>query len=227
MPAYLAAPTDCNPAAVNTSPVNENIGFIDSSLRATRAYELADSFRSRGIPVVLGGMHPSCCPEEALSHADAVVVGEAEGVWPDVVAAAQRGNLQGVYRRSGFASLSALKRPRRELLSRGRYATLNAVQATRGCPHHCSFCSVSAYSQHTQRQRPSQEVVEEIRSFPERFFLFGDDNLTADPVFASALMVGLKPLLKRLGHAEIPNPSPRAVFRSPSDWERRAERQAW
>jgi radical SAM superfamily enzyme YgiQ (UPF0313 family) len=163
---------------------------------APRAYEIAQRFRQRRIPVVLGGVHPTLCPEEAIRHADAIVVGEAEGVWRQVVADAFAGQLQGTYRNE-LPPLCGLKRPPRHLLSAGKYATINAVQATRGCPHGCDFCAIAAFNRHTQRRRPVEEVIAEIQELPSRGFMFVDDNLTADRDYAKTLFAALKPLRKR------------------------------
>ncbi len=172
------------------------VGITCMTALAPRAYEIAQRFRSRHIPVVLGGVHPTLCPEEAARHADAIVVGEAEGVWGQVVADASAGRLQGMYRNE-LPPLDGLKRPPRHLLSAGKYATINAVQATRGCPHGCDFCAIAAFNRHTQRRRPVEEVIAEIRDLPSRGFMFVDDNLTADRDYAESLFTALKPLRKR------------------------------
>jgi len=172
------------------------VGITCMTAIAPRAYEIARRFRARRIPVVLGGVHPTLCPEEAIRHADAIVVGEAEGVWGNVVADALAGRLQGIYRNEQ-PPLVGLKRPPRHLMSTGKYATVNAVQATRGCPHGCDFCAIAAFNNHTQRQRPVEEVVAEIKDLPSRGFMFVDDNLTADRDYAKRLFTALKPLRKR------------------------------
>lgn len=172
------------------------VGITCMTALAPRAYELADRFRSLGTPVVLGGMHPTFLPEEALRHADAVVAGEAEGVWPRVVEAARGGRPSGVHRSETPPDLAGQRRAPRSLLARKGYATLQAVQATRGCPHRCNFCSVSAFHEGRQRQRPVEEVIAEVADLPERSFLFVDDNLTADREYAAALFDGLAPLGK-------------------------------
>ncbi|MFB3789586.1 MAG: radical SAM protein [bacterium] len=171
-------------------------GITCMTALAPRAYEIADAFRARGVPVVLGGMHPTFCPEEALSHADAVVAGEAEGIWPRVVEDARNGRLHGIYRAEKPSELAGLRRPPAHLLKKGRYSTW-AVQATRGCPHQCAFCAVSAFHRHQHRRRPVDEVTREAAAIPARFFIFVDDNLTADRDYARALFSRLAPLNKR------------------------------
>ena len=173
------------------------VGITCMTAAAPRAYELARRFRSRGIPVVLGGMHPTFRPDEALRHADAVCVGDAESIWPRIVADAAAGRLRGIYRADAPPSLSGLCRLPRHLLKRSRYGTVQAVQATRGCPNRCAFCAVSAFHGGGFRQRPIGEVVAEIASLPERFFVFVDDSLTADLDYARELFAALRPLNKR------------------------------
>lgn len=170
------------------------IGFMTAL--APRAYAIADRFRARGIPVVFGGMHPTLCPDEAAEHADALVLGDAEGIWPQVVADAAKGRLRLRYRAPERADLRGLKVPPRELLDPARYATTYAVQATRGCPHACDFCAVSAFHHACQKQRPVDEVIAEVARIPDRFFLFVDDNLTADREYARQLFTALAPLRK-------------------------------
>lgn len=172
------------------------VGITCMTAAAPRAYEIARHFRGRGIPVVLGGMHPTLCPDEAIQHADAIVTGDAEGVWQKVLADVSRGCLEGIYRNEQQRFLAGLKRPPRHLLSAQEYATINAVQATRGCPHGCDFCAIAAFNGRTQRQRPVEEVIAEVKDLHGRMFIFVDDNLTADPEYAKKLFTALKPLRK-------------------------------
>ncbi|MCX7426488.1 MAG: radical SAM protein [Planctomycetia bacterium] len=172
------------------------VGITCMTAAAPRAYEIARRFRRRLIPVVLGGMHPTLCPAEAIRHADAIVVGEAEGIWRKVVEDACEGRLKGVYRNER-PPLGGLKRPRRDLLPAGKHAGISAVQATRGCPHGCDFCAVAAFNGHTQRQRPVEEVIAEIKDLPSCGLIFVDDNLTADRDYAKRLFAALRPLGKR------------------------------
>jgi len=172
------------------------VGITCMTALAPRAYAIARQFRERGVPVVLGGMHPTLCPEEAVRHADAIVVGEAEGVWCRVVADASNGRLQGIYRNEQ-PELAGLKQPPRHLLPAAKYAPIGSVQATRGCPHGCDFCAIAAFNKRSQRQRPVHEVIAEVNSLPGRTFIFVDDNLTADREYARAMFSALRALPKR------------------------------
>jgi radical SAM superfamily enzyme YgiQ (UPF0313 family) len=173
------------------------VGITCMTATAPRAYEIADRFRARGVPVVLGGMHPTFCPDEAAQHADAVVLGEAEGLWPQVVNDVRQKRLQRFYRHATPPDLRGLKPLPRHLLASRRYATAQAVQATRGCPHGCDFCAVAAFHQRTHRCRPVDEVVREVAELRGRFFVFVDDNLVANRAYALALFKALRPLHKR------------------------------
>jgi hypothetical protein len=118
------------------------IGISAITGTATRAYELADQFRRRGIPVVLGGVHPTLMPEEAAEHADAVVTGYAERSWPQLLRDFAAGRMQPRYRQEDDFSLAGLRPARRDMLSAGRYKAFHTIEATRGCTHQCEFCVV-------------------------------------------------------------------------------------
>ena len=173
---------------------------------ADRAYELADRFREHGVPVVLGGSHASAIPEEALEHADAVVVGEAEGAWELLLEDFRRGGraaLRRLYRAGTRPDLASLGFPDLEAVRRsGQYAITNLFNITRGCPHNCSFCSVTRMLGRKVRCRPVEAVVREIAaplerlerpSLRERFHVFVDDNIMANKGYAKRLFRALIP----------------------------------
>jgi len=163
---------------------------------ARRAYQIASHFRRRGVPVVMGGHHPSLLPEEALEHADAIVIGDAEGLWPRVVEDAAQGSLQRVYRQDAPPPLRGLM-PDRSIFRGKPYAGLTLVQSGRGCRFHCEFCSVHAFYHSTLRQRPAQEVVEDLRRAGGREVFFVDDNLFYDVDSAVRLFEAITPLRLR------------------------------
>lgn len=173
------------------------VGITCMTALAPRAYEIADQFLKRNIPVVLGGMHPTLSPNEAIQHATAVVAGDAEGIWPTVIADAQNKRLGGIYKNKTPHGLKGIKHPPRQLLDKKNYSTVHATQATRGCPHGCEICAVAAFHNKTHRQRPVEEVVAEIKDIPDRFIMFVDDNLTADRDYARRLFKALTPLKKQ------------------------------
>jgi len=171
------------------------VGISFMTFNAPRAYEIADAFRRKGRPVVLGGYHPTFRPDEARRHADAVCVGEAEANVERLVGDFLAGRLRPLYD-EGPADLSALRRPDRNLVSRGRYAWVDAIQATRGCPHGCTFCSISSFFGRRFRTRPVDDVVDELCGLGRRI-LFLDDNLTVDADYARELFARMIPLGKR------------------------------
>lgn len=191
------------------------VGLSAQTPVAPRAYQIADAFRKRGVPVVMGGVHASTLPDEALGHVDAVIIGEGEFVWPEVLADLEAGTLQKTYSGGVDHSLVGLPWPRRELLTASKYMPLTLVETTRGCPHQCDFCGVSKFFGHRYRKRPPGEILAELaplfgggfrhgwgRSlarhgqdlpyFAERRLLyFIDSNFAADRSHAGAIMEGL------------------------------------
>lgn len=206
---YLAAHT---PEGVDVKIIDESVEPIDftqipdlvgiSTMTATapRAYDIADMYRSRGAKVVLGGIHASMVPSEALGHADAVVTGEAEEIWPTVVADAQDGRLQSIYRSEEFPDFDRPLLPRRDLIDAKRYWSANVVQTARGCPHHCNFCSVTTFNGRRVRMRAVDSVLEEVETLArgnlmrKRVVPFIDDNIAASPRRAKELFKALIPM---------------------------------
>lgn len=151
------------------------VGITAFTSVVNRAYEVATGYRERGVPVVMGGIHASMCPDEARQFVDAVVVGEAETVWAEVLADAEAKRLAPVYRGT-LAELSGTPRPRRDLFHPGN--RLASVQTSRGCPMDCEFCSVPAFNGRCYRRRPPEEVLDELETIPGRqMTFFVDDNL--------------------------------------------------
>jgi len=160
---------------------------------ARRAYQVADRFRKRGIRVVMGGYHPTLLPDEALGHADAIVKGDAEGVWGQVVADARADRLRRIYEDDGFPPLDG-PLPDRSIFDGKKYAPVGLVQFGRGCRFNCTFCSIRAFYGNNLRQRPIDDVVEDIRCSGKRHIFLVDDNLFVDRDKARALFEALVPL---------------------------------
>lgn len=187
-PLSLMVLAGLTPAEWEVTIVDENLGVPDYDRRprpdlvgitaftsqANRAYELAAHFRSLGIPVVMGGIHATMCLDEVLERVDSVVVGEAEGIWTQVLDDVRRGSLKRRYE-GGHPDINHFIPARHDLLP-GKYA-FGAIQTTRGCPLNCSFCSVTTFNGAQYRQRPVEDVVREFRSIPEKRVLVVDDNL--------------------------------------------------
>jgi radical SAM superfamily enzyme YgiQ (UPF0313 family) len=166
------------------------------TMNSLRAYEITDRFRSRGIPVLMGGPHTSFHGEEAAEHCDAVCLGEGEAVWPRMLEDAAAGRLEKIYRPDRLSELKQLPTPRYELMDLGRYGFFKtfSVQSSRGCPFRCEFCSERLYLGESYRYRPSEEVVEEIRRVGTRNVLFADSNFAGNIKHTMELMEALIPL---------------------------------
>jgi len=186
--------TDENVTAIDFQEETDLVGITVQTITAQRAYEIADTFRARGVKVILGGSHPSALPEEASQHADAVVIGEAEEIWSKVLKDFKGNKLQRVYRQHGRPSLVNLPIPRRDLFTKGAYYVPNTLSTTRGCPYACSFCSVTSFFGHTYRCRPVEEVLKEIETLGHsKLIAFVDDNIFGNPRFAKELFRALVP----------------------------------
>jgi len=155
-------------------PRPDLVGITAFTSQANRAYEVAAHFHRLGVPVVMGGIHATMCLDEVSAHVDAVVTGEAEGVWAKVLDDARHGRLQRRYE-GGLADIGHVPPARHDLTAKG-YA-FGAIQTTRGCPLNCSFCSVTAFNGARYRQRPVADVVREFQSIREKYVLVVDDNL--------------------------------------------------
>jgi radical SAM superfamily enzyme YgiQ (UPF0313 family) len=180
------------------------VGITVLTKTALRAYQIADAYRKKGVSVVLGGIHPTALPDEAKEHADSVVIGEAEEIWPHLVEDARTGNLKPFYRQDDFTDPLKIPRPRRDVLPPRGYFPLDVIQITRGCPFHCEFCSVRKFFGDTYRFRPIPDVIEEVRSLSHRLIMFNDDNIIGNLSYSKELLKALIPLKKRwIGQASL------------------------
>ncbi|MDP6933296.1 MAG: hypothetical protein QGG40_10290, partial [Myxococcota bacterium] len=167
----------CTPPDVDIRMVDEYCEPIDYDVSTdlvalsaktscvARAYQVAAEFRARGIPVVLGGIHGSLRPDEALEHVDCVVTGEAETLWPTVVEDFRAGKLEARYDADGFPPMDRVPAPRWPTGPGGRYL-FQQIQTTRGCPFQCRFCSVPDISGQAFRFKPVDRVLGELAAMP-------------------------------------------------------------
>jgi radical SAM superfamily enzyme YgiQ (UPF0313 family) len=179
------------------------VGISCMTSNASRAYSLAREYRKRGRAVVLGGVHPTLLPDEALQHCDAVVVGEAEGVWEQVVTDAKAGKLQRLYHRP-YPSLDRYVGMGNRRNTKKRLFDVVPVMTTRGCPYSCEFCCVHDIFGRRIRHVPVDNVVRDIEESGGKIFIFLDDNIIGDPVYAKQLFRAIKPLkIKWVGQASL------------------------
>jgi radical SAM superfamily enzyme YgiQ (UPF0313 family) len=171
------------------------VGISSLSAQIGEAYELADRYRDLGVPVVLGGLHVTAMPEEASQHADAVVIGEGEAAWPEVLKDAESGELGHTYRASGDYSLENAPLPAYHLLDPSNYNRL-IVQTSRGCPFRCEFCASSILLTKRYKQKPIAKVLAEIdriKSLWRRPFIeLADDNAFVNRRYWKELLPELK-----------------------------------
>lgn len=170
------------------------VGISVDSKTARRSYDIAAAYRQRGVKVVLGGIHPTALPEEASQYADAVVVGEAEDLWPSVVDDFKQGRLQRLYQ-GPWPNLAGKPNARRDLFTSKKYIPFQVVQTMRGCPYPCEFCSVSTANGTTMRFRPADEVIRELEGL-SKLIMFGDDNVMIHRKYSAELFERMIPLRK-------------------------------
>ncbi|MFQ5559681.1 MAG: radical SAM protein [Nitrospinota bacterium] len=175
------------------------VGISVRTMFALRAYTISENFRKKGAKTVLGGIHPSVCPEEALKYADSVVIGEAEMVWPTLLSDAEGGTLKKRYQADTKADLSTSPQVSRGGISQQEYFA-DIVQTTKGCPFTCEFCSVYYFDGQTIRNKPVEKVVAEIREISEKkqgmkksSIFFADDNIISNKKYARELFTALIP----------------------------------
>jgi radical SAM superfamily enzyme YgiQ (UPF0313 family) len=173
------------------------VGISVQTGMAARAFELADRLRARGVPVVLGGPHVTMFPESCRAHADCLVHGEADDLWPEVLMDLASGSLRPEYLAETPPDLQIHRPVSKASLRKNRYFTTNLLQTGRGCPYQCDFCNVHVLNGRVLRQRRIDDIVDEIRRFradDQRIFFFVDDSINADPAFALDLFNQLIPL---------------------------------
>jgi len=169
------------------------IGISCMTSNAYRGYRIADAFREKGKIVVMGGVHPSLLPDEALAHANAVVIGEAEGVWENILEDIESNNLQRIYHEPN-PDLDRYIPKDFSTLPKKRFYNLIPIQTTRGCPYNCDFCCVSDIFGKKIKHIPVKNVVKDIEASGSRNYIFLDDNIIGDPKYARELFKALIPL---------------------------------
>jgi radical SAM superfamily enzyme YgiQ (UPF0313 family) len=183
---------------------DENIETIDFDIKAdlvgisamtsyvNRGYEIADTFRAKGIPVVMGGVHPSFMPQEALKHSDAVVIGEVELVIDKLLDDLKAGTMRGTYKSDKLVPMVGMKMPRYDLLKKHRYVNKTFVQTSRGCHQGCTFCAEPLMNGLKFRYRPVDEVIHEMENCGSRVISINDADFFGTPERPKEVMRALK-----------------------------------
>ena len=173
------------------------VGLGAMTTQAVRAYQLADAYRALGVPVILGGIHASAIPEEAMRHATIVCKGDAEGTLPFAMRDLEAGTAKPVYDWRAHPD-ETIATPRKDLLNPKEYLVFNPIQTTRGCPHNCNFCTVPAVFGRRFRQRRIDDIVAEMQWAKEHFktgvFIFSDDDVAGNQAWAMDLFQAIEPL---------------------------------
>ncbi|HTX87806.1 MAG TPA: radical SAM protein [Bacteroidales bacterium] len=188
---------------INLDEECDLVGISCMTANSPRAYELAYEFRKRGKTVIMGGVHPTILPEEAAQHADAVVIGEAEGVWEEVLRDFSSGTLKPKYHNPSPDLDQYIPKDFSKIL-KNRLFNLIPIMSTRGCPYQCDFCCVTDLFGKTIRHIPVKNIVKDIETSGGRNFMFLDDNIIGHPKYAKELFRALIPLkIKWVGQASI------------------------
>ena len=173
------------------------VGIGAMTTQAKRAYALADEYHRLGVKVIMGGIHPSAMPDEALKHCDAVCKGDAESTLPYALEDLASGvGLKQIYDRKDYPE-APIATPRKDLLDPADYLVYNPIQTTRGCCHDCSFCTTPAVFGRRFRQRDIGDIVDEMKAAQEtgsNFFIFSDDNFAGNHNWALELCNAIEPL---------------------------------
>lgn len=169
------------------------VGITVETYTARSAYRIAEMYRSRGIKVVMGGYHPTFLPEESLQYADAVVIGDAEEAWPQLLIDFKNGEMKRTYKGSGTTNLKGII-PDRSIFKGKKYGPVHMVQFGRGCRYNCDFCSIKTFYGDYLAQRPVEDVVKEIKGLKHKHLFIVDDNIFSYKEKARELFKALIPL---------------------------------
>ena len=196
-PGFEVSVVDEAAEEINFDEQLDLVGISCTTTVAQRAYKIATEYRERNVKVVMGGTHPTLIPDEAIKYADSVCIGEAEGLWEEVIADFKEGKLKRFYRNDGYCSLEGLRIPRRDLLKSKHYLPIDGIQTARGCPFACDFCAVTTVFGHKYRHRPIADVLAEVETLKRRYLFFYDDNIVGNPRRSKELFRALIPYKKR------------------------------
>src|ERR1700746_228379 len=189
---YEVVLTDENIETIDFDLKAELVGISAMTSYVNRGYEIADQFRAKGVPVVMGGVHPSFMPQEALKHCDAVVIGEVELVIDRLLDDLRRGSMRGLYKSDVLHPMVGMPMPRYDLLKKHRYVNRTFVQTSRGCHQGCTFCAEPLMNGLKFRYRPVDEVIHEMESCGARTISINDADFFGTPERPKEVMRALK-----------------------------------
>ena len=179
------------------------VGISCMTANAPRAYELCQEFKKRGKTIILGGVHPTILPDEAMQHADCVVVGEAEGVWQKLLKDFQNNNLKRKYHDPAPDLGKYVPKDFNKIVKKGLFNII-PIMTSRGCPYNCEFCCVTNLFGKKIRHIPIENIVKDIQNSGAKNFMFLDDNIIGHPKYAKALFKAIKPLkIRWVGQASV------------------------
>src|SRR5580658_8479875 len=189
---YEVVLTDENIETIDFDLQTDLVGISAMTSYVNRGYEVADQFRAKGVPVVMGGVHPSFMPQEALKHCDAVVVGEVELVIDKLLDDLKHGSMRGTYKSDVLHPMVGMAMPRYDLLKKNRYVNCTFVQTSRGCHQGCTFCAEPLMNGLKFRYRPVDEVIHEMENCGARTISINDADFFGTPERPKEVMRALK-----------------------------------
>jgi radical SAM superfamily enzyme YgiQ (UPF0313 family) len=189
---YEVVLTDENIESIDFDLEADLVGISAMTCYVNRGYEIADAFRGRGVPVVMGGVHASFMPQEALKHCDAVVIGEVELVLAKLLDDLERGEMRGPYKSERLHPMENLPMPRYDLIKKNRYVNRTFVQTSRGCHQGCTFCAEPLMNGLKFRYRPVEEVLREVESCGSRMISINDADFFGTAERPKEVMRALK-----------------------------------
>ena len=189
---YEVILTDENIEEIDFDLKVDMVGISAMTSYVKRGYEIADEFRRRGVPVLMGGVHPSFMTDESLEHCDAVVVGEADLVMDKVLDDLESGKLRRIYKADRLHPMVNMVMPRYDLVKKDRYINRTFIQTSRGCHHGCSFCSEHMMNGLKFRYRPVDEVIREVENCGQNFISLNDADFFGTPERPKEVMRALK-----------------------------------
>jgi radical SAM superfamily enzyme YgiQ (UPF0313 family) len=184
--------TDENIETIDFDLECDMVGISAMTAYVNRGYQIADEFRRRGVPVIMGGVHPSFMSKEALTHCDAVCIGEAELIMPKILDDLEQGCMGGTYRADKLHTMQGIPMPRYDLVKRHRYVNKTFVQTSRGCHQGCTFCAEPLMNGLKFRYRPVDEVMYEVDNCGSRMISINDADFFGTPERPKEVMRALK-----------------------------------